>query len=86
VAEAKIVSRSARPLLAVAVDGGATTLEVGVDEAEVDAEAKSVSRVTLLLGLVAGAAGGMSLENNLSNSDTVPLVTDGKAWFPLLCC
>jgi hypothetical protein len=48
VAEAKIVSRSARPLLRVAVDGGAT-LEVGVDEAEVDAEAKSVSRVTLLL-------------------------------------
>ena len=85
-AEAKIVSRSVRPLLAVAVDGGATTLEVGADDAEVDAEAKSVSRVTLPLGLVAGAAGGMSLENNLSNSDTAPLVTDGKAWFPLLCC
>ena len=85
-AEAKIVSRRARPLLPVAVDGGAITLEVGVDEVEVDAEAKSVSRVTLLLGFVAGAAGGMSLENNLSNSDTDPLVTDGKAWFPLLCC
>ena len=73
-------------MLPVAVDGGATTLEVGVDEAEVDAEAKSVSRVTLLLGFVAGAAGVMSLENSLSNSDTAPLVTDGKAWFPLLCC
>ena len=73
-AKAKIVSRNARPLLVVAADGGATTLEVGVDEAELDAEAKMVSRVTLLLELGAGAAKGMGLENNLCNSDTVPVV------------
>ncbi len=39
VAAAKMVSRSARPLLVVAVDGGATRLEVGVGEAETEAEA-----------------------------------------------
>ena len=39
VAAAKIVSRGARPLLVVAVDSGATRLEVGVGEAETEAEA-----------------------------------------------
>ena len=72
-AEAKIVSRRAR-LWLVVVGCEFTRLEVGVGEAE--AEAKRVPRVTLpLLGVVAGEADGMSLENNLSKSDTVPLET-----------
>jgi hypothetical protein len=74
VAEAKIVSRRARPLLTVA-GGVFTRLEVGVDEADAEAEAKRVSMVTLLLlGFEAGEADGRSLENNLSKSDTVPLL------------
>jgi len=68
-----MVSRRARPLLAV-VDGGVTRLDEGVDEAE----AKRVSRVTLWLGVGAGGAAGMSLENNLSRSDVVPSV--GTVW------
>jgi hypothetical protein len=68
-----MVSRRARPLLAV-VDGGVTMLDEGVDEAE----AKRVSRVTLLLGVGAGEVEGMSLKNNLSRSDVVPLV--GAVW------
>ena len=39
VVEAKIASRSARPLFLVAVDGGATRLEVGVDEVETEVDA-----------------------------------------------
>jgi len=58
VAEAKIVSRRAGPLLVV-VDCGQTRLEVGV-EAEVK--------------LFKGPAAVMSLENNLSISDPVPLM------------
>ena len=70
-ADAKMVSRRARPLLAV-VDGGVTRLDKGVGEAE----ANRVSRVTLWLGVVgAGDAAGMSLENNLSRSDVDPLVS-----------
>jgi hypothetical protein len=70
-----MVSRRARPLLAV-VDGGVTRLDEGVDEAEaeVEAEAKRVSRVTLLLGVGAGEVAGMSLENNFSRSDVAPLI------------
>jgi hypothetical protein len=46
------------------VEGLVTMLEVGVDESDVEAEAKRVSRVTfLLLGVGAGEADGMSLEN-----------------------
>ena len=72
-AEAKIVSRRARPL--VAVSGWFPGLEVGVDEADVVAEANRVSIVTLpLMGVGAGEAEGISFENNLSKSDTAPLV------------
>ena len=46
-----------------------------MDEAEAEAEAKWVSMVTLpLLADGAGEVEGMSFENNLSESDTVPLV------------
>ena len=77
-AEAKIESRRVRPLLVV-VDGGVTRLDEGVDEADAEAEAKRVSRVTLLFGVLGGGdAAGMSLENNLSKSDVVPLV--GAVW------
>ena len=73
-AEAKILSRRVRPLV-VAVGGWFTRLEVGVDEADAEAEAKRVSMVTLpLLGVGAGEAEGRSFENNLSKADTVPLV------------
>ena len=72
-AEAKIVSRRARPL--VVVGSWFPRLEVGVDEADAVAEAKSVSMVTLPLTVVgAGEAEGISFENNLSKSDTAPLV------------
>jgi len=46
VAEVKTVPGRARPL--VVVGGGLTRLEVEVDEADVEAEAKRVSRLTLL--------------------------------------
>jgi len=46
-----------------------------VDEADAEAEAKRVSIVTLpLLVVGAGGADGMSFENNLSKSDTIPLL------------
>src|SRR5260221_2068061 len=65
VVDAKIASRGARPLLVV-VGGVFTRLEVGVDEADVEAEAKWVSRLTLLLsGVGAGEADGMRLENHI---------------------
>lgn len=69
VAEAKIVSRRAGPLLVV-VDGGRTRLEAAVDEAEVQGEVK------LFKGVGAGEAAVMSLENNLSISDPAPLMAD----------
>ena len=48
-------------------------LEVGV--AEVEGEAKMVSRLTLLLlGVAAGEANRMSLEDDLSKSDSISLV------------
>lgn len=75
VAEANRESRRGRLLLAVV--GG---WEAGVDvaEVEVEADAKRVSRVTLPLeGVAAGEAVGMSLENNLSRSDPVPLMVAG---------
>lgn len=73
-AEAKIVSRRALPLVVVVV-GSFTRVAEEVDEAEAEAEAKRVAMVTLpLLGDGAGEADGMSFENNLSKSDTVPLV------------
>jgi hypothetical protein len=57
-----MVSRRARLLLKAS--GLVTMLEVGVDESDAEAEAKRVSRVTfLLLGVGAGEADGMSLEN-----------------------
>jgi hypothetical protein len=59
VAEAKIVLRRAGPLL---VDGGQTRLQAGVEVVE------------LFEGVVAGEAAVMSLENNLSISDPVPLM------------
>ena len=65
VAEAKIVWRRAGPIFAV-VDGGRTRLEAA-DEVGVEAEVK------LFEGVAAGVAAGMSLENNLSISDPVPL-------------
>ena len=74
VAEAKIVSRRARPLLVV-VGGGDTALGVEVDGPQAEAEAKSVSSVTLLFeGLGAGEGAGMSFENNLSSCDPVPFM------------
>ena len=66
VAEAKIVSRRAGPLL-VAVDDGRTRLEARIDEAGAEAEEK------LFKGVGAGEAEVRSLENNLSISDPVPL-------------
>ena len=49
-----------------------------MDEADAAAEAKRASRDTLpLLGFAARDADGMSLENVLSESDTVPLVAVG---------
>ena len=66
VAEAKIVSRRAGPLL-VAVDDGRTRLEARMDEAGVEVEEK------LFKGVGAGEAAVMSLENNLSISDPAPL-------------
>ena len=72
VAETKIVSRRARPLLVV-VGGGATALGAELDDAEVEAEAKRVSSVTLLFGeLGAGERVGMSFKNNLSSCDPAP--------------
>ena len=69
-AEAKIVPR--RAPLVVVVGSSFTRLLVGVDGVEAEAEAKRVSRVTLLLLAVgAGGAEEMSFENNLSKSDTV---------------
>ena len=62
------------------VGGGFTRWVAGVEvaEEEVEAEAKRVSRVTLPLeGVEAGEAAGMSLENNLSRSDPVPLMVSG---------
>ena len=57
------------------VGGGVTRLGVGVDEVDAEAEIRRVSRATLLLlGVAAGAADGMSFEDSLSNSDTIPLV------------
>ena len=76
VAEAKIVSRRAGPLL-VEVDGGRTRLEAAVDEAEVQGE-------KLFKGVGAGEAAVMSLENNLSISDPVPLMADIRDWAALL--
>jgi len=74
VAEAKIVSRRARPLLVV-VGGGATALGVELDDAEAEAEAKRVSSVTLLFGELGASEGvGMSFENNLSSCDPAPLM------------
>ena len=76
VAEAKIVSRRARPLLVV--EGGAfTRLEVGADEADAATEAKWISRVTLLL---------LGIGADFSKSDTVPLVVVICVDFALLCC
>ena len=69
VAEAKIVSRRAGPLLVV-VDGGRTRLEAAVDETEVQGEVK------LFKGVGAGETAVMSLENNLSISDPAPLMAD----------
>jgi hypothetical protein len=66
VAEAKIVWRRAGPILVV-VDGGRTRLEAGGGEVGVEAEVK------LFEGVAAAVAAGMSLENNLSISDPVPL-------------
>ena len=66
VAEAKIVWRRAGPILVV-VDGGRTRLEGGGGEVGVEAEVK------LFEGVAAGVAAGMSLENNLSISDPIPL-------------
>jgi hypothetical protein len=66
VAEAKIVWKRAGPILVVA-DDVRTRLGAGADEAGVEAEAK------LFEGVAAGVAAGMSLENNLSISDPVPL-------------
>ncbi len=79
VAEANRESRRGRFLLAV-VGGGLARREAGVEVAEVgvEADAKRVSRVTLPLeGVAAGEAVGMSFENNLSRSDSVPLLVAG---------
>ena len=63
VAEAKIVSRRARPL--VVIGGGSTRLEVRVDGADAEADAKRVSRVTLpFVWVGAGEADGISLEKS----------------------
>lgn len=62
VAEAKIVWRRAGPMLVV-VDGGRTRMGAGVEAEE-----------KLSAGVAAGVAAGMSLENNLSISDPVPLI------------
>jgi len=67
------VSRRARPLLIVV--RGATALEVGVDAAQAEAEAKRVSSVTLLFGELGASEGvGMSFENNSSSCDPAPLM------------
>lgn len=71
----------------MAVSGWFPGLEVGVDEADVVAEAKRVSIVTLpLMGVGAGEAEGISFENNLSKSDTAPLVAVVGGWLAPLCC
>jgi hypothetical protein len=75
VAEAKIVWRRAGPIV---VDGGRTRLEAGGGEVGVEAEVK------LFEGVAAGVAAGMSLENNLSISDPIPLTAAMKGWIPLL--
>ena len=59
----------------VVVCDGLTRLEVGADEVDAEAEARRVSRATLLLlGVGAGEADRIAFETNLSKSDTVPLV------------
>jgi hypothetical protein len=75
VAEARMVSRSARPLQTA----GVTRLEAGTGDAEVvveaEAEAKRVSMVNLpFAGVGAGEAVGKYFKNNLSISDAVPLM------------
>jgi len=53
------------------VGGGLTRLEVGVDEGDAEAEAKRVSRVTLLLpGVGAGEADGMRVGGTTCPSPT----------------
>ena len=50
----------------VVVGGGLTRLEVGVDEVDAEAEARRVSRVTLLLlGVGAGEVDGISFWEQL---------------------
>jgi hypothetical protein len=81
-AEANRESRRGRVLFG----GGVTRREAGLDAAEVEreAEAKRVSRVTLPLdGVAGGEAVGMSLENNLSRSEPVPLMVVGRHCAPL---
>jgi hypothetical protein len=66
--------------------GGVTRREAGLEaaEAEREAEAKRVSRVTLPLeGVVGGEAVGRSFENNLSRADPVPLMVVGRHCAPL---
>ncbi len=82
VAAAKMASRKVKPVLVV--NGEVTRLEVRVRvEAEAEAEAKKgLEDHIAWLGLVAREVAGMSWEkeNDLSKSDTVQLVADGRGW------
>jgi len=69
-AEAKVVTRRARPSLVVV--RGATALDVGVDAAQAEAEEKRVSSVFIVRRI--GCRRSSRDENNLSSFNPTPLM------------